>query len=122
MIALIPEYIPIDILIGLGVGILGGILCVVLVRLRFNRFSPGYMDLLSFTIFILVFMLPVFYLSTMFLTFSITFLVVWLLLPVILGLGKRKPDQIKVAQVEKIVDVLSPEGRANVLEEMHIFQ
>ncbi len=121
MLAYLFDYIPVDILIGLGSGLFGGIIALLFAPIRFNRRPENVMDMAAYILFIFALLLPAFFPVTMFLVMIITLLAVWILIPFLLGIGK--PKKVRPSPPDDIVEVVtlvSPEGRAAVLDEMGI--
>lgn len=121
MLAYLFDYIPVDILIGVGSGLFGGIIAAMFVPIRFNRRPENVMDIAAYLLFIFTLLLPFFFPISMFLVMVMTLSVVWILIPFVFGIGK--PKKVRPSPPDVIVDVVasvSPEGRAAVLDEMGI--
>ena len=121
MLAYLIDYIPVDILIGLGIGLLGGIIAAIFFPIRLNHRPHSATDIAGFTLMLIVFLLPLIFPVTMFLIMILAFFSVWLLFPFLLGFGKpKKMRPVFPEDVEEAVASVSPEGRAAVLDQMGI--
>lgn len=121
MLALFLEYIAVDLLIGLGVGLVGGIFAAFAVPMRFNRRPSTVMDIFAYLLFLCALLIALIFPLTMYVTFLFTFYVVWILLPFLLGIGRKKRVEPVIDEdIEEAVASVSPEGRAAVLDQMGI--
>jgi membrane protein implicated in regulation of membrane protease activity len=122
MLAYLIDYIPVEILIGLGIGLLGGFIAAIFFPIRLNHRPQSATDITAFAFMLLVLLLPLIFPATMFLMMVLAFFTVWLVIPFVLGLGKPKKKQQPIIpeEVEEAVVSVSPEGRAAVLDQMGI--
>ena len=120
MLSLIPEYIAMDLLIGLGLGTLSGIAAAIFFSLKVNQNPANFLVVLAFIAALFVFYLAgLFPLSVIVATLA-TMTSLWVALPVFFGKGTAK-DIITDIE-ERIVETVSTEGRQSVLEELGIIQ
>jgi len=120
MVSLIPEYIPMDVLLGLGLGALSGILAAIFLPLGVNKNPAGFVVVIAFMGALFVFyLLGIFPLTVVVVTIA-TLTALWVMLPVFFG--RVETDEVITDIEERIVEVVSPEGRQEVLEELGIVQ
>lgn len=121
MLALIPNYIPLEVLIGFGIGALGGCVGLFIFPLRLHQYDSMIVDTLAFIVSVLILLSPVYFPLTIFLAMPLAFLCIWFVLPLVFLRAKNKPTKIKKNhEIETIIDTLSVEGRVAILEEMGI--
>jgi len=120
MISLIPEYIAMDLLIGLGLGTLSGIAAAILFSLKVNKNPANFLVVIAFIAALFVFYLAGLFPLTVIVATLATMTALWVALPVFFGKGTTK-DIITDIE-ERIVETVSIEGRQSVLEELGIIQ
>jgi len=120
MLSLIPQYVPMDVLLGLGLGAISGLLAAIFLPLGVNRNPAGFVVVIAFVASLFVFyLLGIFPLTVVIVTLAVL-IFFWVTLPVLFG--KVKTDKVITDIEERIVEVVSPEGRQAVLEELGIVQ
>ncbi|GEM_PF-5994795 len=133
MLALLPNYLPLEVIVGMGVGLLGGLLVMFVAPLPFRRYPASFADVAAIALFLIILLLPIVFPLTLFLAFTLTFLSVWMVPPILFSANTKpaKPKgrlpaapepSSKYEDIHEAVEALSPEGRAALLEDMRIFQ
>jgi hypothetical protein len=112
------DYITLDILVGIGVGMLGGIITSFLVPLRIHKHPATYADVVAFSGAFFLMILPLLFPHTLIFTMVITFLIFWFFMPILFG--KRYPSGGESKVDPELIESLSPEGRVSVLEDLGI--
>lgn len=120
MLSLLPQYVPMDVLLGLGLGAISGLLAAIFLPLGVNKNPAGFVVVIAFIASLFVFyLLGIFPLTVVVVTLAVL-IFFWVTLPVFFG--RVRNDKVITDIEERIVEVVSPEGRQTVLEELGIVQ
>jgi|GEM_PF-2988871 uncharacterized membrane protein len=109
-----------DVLLGIGLGTISGLLAAIFLPLGVNKNPAGFVVVIAFVGSLFGFyLLGIFPLTVVVVTLAVL-IFLWVTLPV--WFGKVKTDKVITDIEERIVEVVSPEGRQAVLEELGIVQ
>jgi len=109
-----------DVLLGLGLGAISGLLAAIFLPLGVNKNPAGFVVVIAFIASLFVFyLLGIFPLTVVVVTLAVL-IFFWVTLPVFFG--RVRNDKVITDIEERIVEVVSPEGRQTVLEELGIVQ
>lgn len=109
-----------DVLLGLGLGFISGLVAAIFFPLGVNRNPAGFVVVIAFVGALFIFFLLGIFPLTVVVVAIATLLALWISLPVFIG--RVKTDEVMTDIEERIVEVVSPEGRQAVLEELGIVQ